>query len=307
MERGFWFVAFTIAGCGHCSALKPTWYQLAEAESPGASIGLVDCDEHRETLCRGVASFPTLVWRRDGSEARPYHGQRDLASLRQFVAKQVGPAVREGGMRSEWEGRSDAQAAVVIASGTGCDRAQFETAAAQLRDRFFFVWLTSEPEHACRIEAVRLGGRERAVWSAEEKGSLADFVLREATPLVSPFHKFVHATSKRPVVYLFHETEAPAPEDLAQLQAASRRQRERGSDVMFAHLPVSVWDGLRAGAIRPYPSVVLVDTAQLNHHYAFNRESFFVAVSSSSSEAFPPPPPRVCGTGVAGRGDFELG
>jgi hypothetical protein len=186
----------------------------------------------------------------------------------------------------------------VIASGAGCDRTQFEAAATELRDRFFFVWLDSEPEHACRIETVRLGGAERAVWSAEEKGTLADFVLREATPLVAPFHKTVHAASKRPVVYLFHESEVPAPEDLVQLQAASRRQRERGSNVMFAHLPVSVWDGLRAGAVLPYPSLVLVDTAKLNHHYAYSGNAlcflFFYFVYILSRE-------------VAGRGCVELG
>src|SRR4051812_6610453 len=99
LERGFWFVAFVIKGCGHCAALIPTWQQLANAESPAASIGTVDCDVHKKTLCAGVTSFPTMVWRRDGSEARPYHGQRDLASLRQFVAKQQGTAVREAGTR----------------------------------------------------------------------------------------------------------------------------------------------------------------------------------------------------------------
>ncbi len=276
LDKGLWLVAYTIAGCGHCNALKPTWRALAEAEAGNATVAAVDCDEHKDTLCSSVTSFPTLVWRRDGGEVRPYHGQRDLASLRLFVAKQVGPAVRELGTRAEWVA---CDVTVVVASGKGCDRAAFDEAADKLRDRFFFVWLDGE-EHECRIEVVRLQGEEVAQWSARESGSLAEFVERESTPLVAPFHKFVHATSKRPVVYLFYDTEVPAPEDVAQLRAASREQRARGSNVMFALVAPSVWDGLRAGATAPYPALVLCDTAKLNHHYAFNREFFLILLLS---------------------------
>lgn len=34
-------------------------------------------------------------------------------------------------------------------------------------------------------------------------------------------------------------------------------------------MKTSEWDGVRAGAKAPYPAVVAVDTARLNHHFVF--------------------------------------
>lgn len=88
----------TIKGCGHCAALKPAWTELGETEE--ASIGHIDCDEHRDTLCRDVHSFPTLKTFREGT-ASPYHGKRSLEALSLFVKKQTGPLVREATSRED--------------------------------------------------------------------------------------------------------------------------------------------------------------------------------------------------------------
>ena len=63
-------------------------------------IGHIDCDQHRDTLCRDVHSFPTIKTFREGTAAA-YHGKRSFEALSLFVKKQTGPLVREAASREE--------------------------------------------------------------------------------------------------------------------------------------------------------------------------------------------------------------
>jgi thioredoxin-like negative regulator of GroEL len=271
LEKGEWLIFFSLSSCPHCKALIPAWLDLASQLSPDdtARLAHVDCGSHKgSALCEGLTSFPALVWRSSGAASKPYHGARDAVSLGLFIAKQTGPAVRQGG---EWIKR-DVEGTVVVQSASCSGEAvkQFERAAGALRERFFFVVVETEG-NGCRIDVVRLGGKEWARWNLE--GNLTAFIEREATPLVSPFRKFVHATSKRPVVHLFHEGAAPSDNVLDEVRAASQILRNAGTaSVLFAHVSTSEWDGVRAGAHAPYPSIVLVDTARLNHHYVYSSD-----------------------------------
>lgn len=264
-----WFIFFSLPSCHHCLRLKPAFAELAKGLQDGnVALAHVDCGENRgAALCAGLTSFPTLIWVH-GGERKVYHGARDVSSLSLFVSKMSGPAVRSG---VEWLDRDPDGA--VVSSTDSCSGAladAFEAAALRLRDRFFFVRVPRTESEECRIEVVRAAGQEKARWSLE--GNLEEFVEREATPLVSPFRKFVHATSKLPVVYMFHDGAAPPAEAAAEFREASRTVRARGRprSVLFATVPAAEWDGARAGATKPLPSVVLVDTAQLNHHYAYS-------------------------------------
>lgn len=223
-----WFVFFSLPTCPHCKALVPAWKDLAESLEGSIEVGVaqVDCGAHKGTaLCEGITSFPTLVWRSSDGATKSYHGARGGAALRLFVAKQAGPAVRHG---AEWLQR-DVNGTVVVRSDRceGSVAEAFAAAALQLRDRFFFVVVPGSAGVECSVEVVRMGGQERAAWSLE--GNLTAFVEREATPLVSPFQKFVHATSKLLVVYLFHEEDAAASDVLHEFRSASRTLRDSNS------------------------------------------------------------------------------
>ncbi len=292
-------VLFALPSCPHCRALLPAWTQLPhllrqeeqtekkeKEKQQQVLLAHVDCAEHSsKELCAGISSFPTIVWTdattntssSSSSSSFTYHGPRDVSSLLLFVLRNSGPSVRRS---SRWLLRDPLSAAVRRSAACEGDAADaFRAAAAALHRRFFFVEEEEEEaaaageaaEKTCVIEVVRMGGEERAAWSLE--GNLTEFVLREATPLVSPFRKFVHATSKLPVVYLFHEGAAPSSSSLSEMREAARMVRSSGHQraaVLFATVATSEWDGLRAGARPPYPAVVLVDTARLNHHYVYS-------------------------------------
>ena len=185
-EAPFVLVAFTLAGCGHCAALKPTWQRLGAA-FPNR-VANVDCDAHRQTLCRDVHSFPTIRAYRAG-KMTPYNGKRDLDSLSLLVDKLSGLPVRQASAEGEWISRD---AAVVVATAQ-CSLDMLEAAAEATDRKYYFVQLTT-PSDKCQVDVVRNKGAERATWTGGDV-SLADFVIQEANPLVSPFDKFVHARS----------------------------------------------------------------------------------------------------------------
>ena len=145
----------------------------------------------------------------ESGKSKPFNGKRTLEALSTFVEKMSGPAVKDTFTLSleEWIKKDSA---VVVASAE-CAATQMHVvlseAAEGLRDRFFFVQVLDDDVEDCVIEMVRLNGKERAVW--DQKEPLEQFVVQEASPLVSKFDKFLHAASKRPVVYLFHEGDSP--------------------------------------------------------------------------------------------------
>lgn len=267
-ESSFVFVAFTIRGCGHCSALAPVWSQLATQfrGEKEALIAKVDCDEFRDSLCAQIHSFPTIQVRRRGLET-PYHGKRQLEDLALFVQKQVGPAVRRVRTDADAARYIQKDAAVVVASA-GCDVALLEAACERLRRRFFFVLVEYASDAVCQVEVVRMHGAEREVWDGQT--SLDEFVEQEALPLVSVFDKFVHAQSRRPVVYLFHDGDVPDAMSLATFKAAARALR--ASTLLFCSISTEVWDGARMGVGPNYPAVGLGDTSKLNWHFAYRGE-----------------------------------
>lgn len=85
VKEGKWLVKFFAPWCGHCKRLKPTWDELADAQT-GVKIGAVDCTKHKD-VCgeHGVRGYPTLLFFPDGSlEGEKYASGRDLESFKTF-------------------------------------------------------------------------------------------------------------------------------------------------------------------------------------------------------------------------------
>lgn len=81
--------------CGHCKALKPTWEELSGKVAAKAIVAKVDCDNKaNQGICseQGVEGFPTLKAFSPGdTDGNKYEGQRDIASLEDYVNTQMGP------------------------------------------------------------------------------------------------------------------------------------------------------------------------------------------------------------------------
>ena len=264
-ESPFVMVAFTIAGCGHCAALKPTWEELALLGIEGGTIASVDCDEHKTTLCGNIFSFPTLrVYRR--GEMSAYTGKRTLEALHLFVDKGAGRAVRQVNTEQEHDFSNRDSAAVIVAT-SACSESKLAAANDATDRQFFFLQQTAAAE-SYSVELRR--GAEVILWDNVE--SLDAFVTREAHPLVAPYDKFVHSTSGRPLVILFHDS---ALEDIeTTLEAVKTAARgTRDSNLLFCSAHTDVWDGKRIG-LTSYPAIALVETDKLNIHYAYPNNEF---------------------------------
>lgn len=255
------FIAYTIDGCGHCDVLKVEWSRMvdmiASLHINDVTIARVDCVAGR-VECNGIHSYPTLRYNGDD-----YIGAKDAQSLVTFVKRISGPAVRKE--------RSDDMDPVVVMKGL-CDVEivqQFQSVAERLRHRMYFV--RQDVEGPCVVEAMRQSVNETEVWDAS-RGSLQHWAQHQMVPILAPFDKFLHATSRASVAFLFYQppldSEANA-EALKAMRNASQRVRYGRRSLLFALVDVTVWDGLRTGITRDYPQVVIVDHSKLNHHYPF--------------------------------------
>lgn len=88
------FLKFFAPWCGHCKAMAPDWSELTEdfAGSPSALVSKVDCTADGQSLCQanGVTGYPTIMYG-DPNDLQKYEGGRDLGSLKEFAADNLGP------------------------------------------------------------------------------------------------------------------------------------------------------------------------------------------------------------------------
>lgn len=96
-----WFVKFYAPWCGHCTAMKPTWENLAKdfKNDDTIKIGGVDCDNAgNKALCGkyGVQGFPSLKTIVNG-KAKAYNGARDGPALKQYITNLKGKRGSKGG------------------------------------------------------------------------------------------------------------------------------------------------------------------------------------------------------------------
>ena len=245
--------------CGHCASLLPVLESLSLNASSSVRIAAVDCVAH-PVLCEGVSSVPSLRWVRQGKEGR-YEGSRTLSALSALLTRLDGPAVR---LTPPPPPSPDT---TLFVASSSCPEQPFASVAEAWRHRFFFFRQPTEST-GCRIEAVR--EEERAEWDGTE--DLSAFVEREALPLVAEFDRHSHLVSRLPLMLAFYQGSEQRASVVSILRTAARSVRASSgssSPALFAVVSADVWDGLRAGAVLPYPSLTLVDTARLNHHYPF--------------------------------------
>lgn len=264
------FEAFTIPGCGHCTALKPAWAALqarvaADPELAAAvSVQLVDCAEEKPR-CGGIHAFPTLRF-----GGAPYTGAKDESALLLFVRKNAGPAVREAPW-AVWRD-ADPKGAVIMGGGSCAAqvRGDFDAAAERLRGRMFFVWDASAGLE-CSVRAWRASVNETEQWMPS-RGPLGAWAAQQVYPILAPFDRWIHAASQQLVAYLFFEGELAANAGAVEAvrnASLALRYAPLARPLLFAHVERSVWDGVRTGIALPYPRVAVVDHAKLNHHYRY--------------------------------------
>lgn len=87
---GAWFVMLYAPWCGHCTALKPTWHELAEELDGAVNVAMLDATAETATAKRfggaGLLSgYPTLLLFRDRKVYKYRGGARSLAGLAAFA------------------------------------------------------------------------------------------------------------------------------------------------------------------------------------------------------------------------------
>jgi len=90
------FVEFYAPWCGHCKSLAPVWEQLGEAfaSTPTVTIAKMDATANAAPDKLDIRGFPTLIFfPADNKEGVPFNGERDLESLRKFVAEHASRSV----------------------------------------------------------------------------------------------------------------------------------------------------------------------------------------------------------------------
>lgn len=153
----------------------------------------------RKAECEGIHSFPTLKY-----NGEAYTGSRNADALTKFVRKISGDAVRLGG-RAAWLA-ADVNGTAIVAEGI-CDsdvEEAFGEAATWLRHRMYFVRDRNTARERCVIEAVRQWVNETEVWDPS-LGSLNDWAEQQQYPIIAPFDKYLHSSSKASVAFLFYE------------------------------------------------------------------------------------------------------
>jgi len=89
---GAWFVMLYAPWCGHCTALKPTWHELAEELDGAVNVAMVDATAEKATAKRfgkaGLLSgYPTLLLFRDRKVYKYSGSSRSLQGLAAFAKK----------------------------------------------------------------------------------------------------------------------------------------------------------------------------------------------------------------------------
>lgn len=75
--------------CGHCNAMKPSYFKAAEIlseERPSASLAAVDCTKFKE-LCQRlkIKGYPTVKYFKSGEFEKDYDGDRSVDDLVNFM------------------------------------------------------------------------------------------------------------------------------------------------------------------------------------------------------------------------------
>jgi protein disulfide-isomerase A6 len=75
--------------CGHCTAMKPAWDEVAESVNDSAFLADVNCSDQEE-LCQAndVKGYPTIKVYKDG-EVSDYSGGRTVEALTEYVETEL--------------------------------------------------------------------------------------------------------------------------------------------------------------------------------------------------------------------------
>jgi protein disulfide-isomerase A1 len=92
------FVEFYAPWCGHCKKLTPIWEELGTAFKSTSTvvIGKMDATTNTAPSELDIKGFPTLIFfPADNKSGVPYDGERDLKSLKKFVADHASTSVNK--------------------------------------------------------------------------------------------------------------------------------------------------------------------------------------------------------------------
>jgi protein disulfide-isomerase-like protein len=115
-----WFplqIKFFAPWCGHCKRLAPTWEEFGE-KAQGFNVAKVDCTQHGSVCTKlGVRGYPTLKLFVDG-QATDYSGARTIPAFEEFIQKNAGDRIAQGGSAAAVEPvATNAAREVVVATG----------------------------------------------------------------------------------------------------------------------------------------------------------------------------------------------
>jgi len=82
-------IKFFQSWCGHCTAMKPAWDELADTVDSSVFVADVNCGDQEE-LCEqvGVSGYPTIKVYKDG-EVSDYQGGRSVEDLLEYVDSEL--------------------------------------------------------------------------------------------------------------------------------------------------------------------------------------------------------------------------
>ncbi len=86
-------IGFFAPWCGHCTALKPKYEELAKRlkDEKNVMIAAIDATANSVNPMFSVTGFPTLYWVRRDQKTRPttYKGGREVEDMLKFIAKEA--------------------------------------------------------------------------------------------------------------------------------------------------------------------------------------------------------------------------